>query len=323
MLDLTRLQCVKPRPGKVIAACPACREAGGDKAGEHLAIFDSGAFHCAVDSSEAHRRRIWELAGNRDLDRPAPPPIARRPMPAKPPDRPAATKPRLPPLRPLNVTEMARIAEIRRWPTFAGLELLTQRGLLWFGRVWDGGAEHDAWIVTDSTRLNAQARRLDGRPWQGIGGAKAKTLQGSQASWPVGLPESIPYPHIMLVEGGPDFLAALLSAWWGGHAGAIAPVMISGTGHTIPAAALPYFAGKPVTICTHADADPAKGQAASQRWADQLREAGAASVQFAAFARTRTEDGTPSPCKDLADYAATLHMPEPDAPDADTGAAPP
>ena len=37
--------------------------------------------------------------------------------------------------------------------------------------------------ITDSTRRNLQARRLDGGLWQGIGGKKAKSLPGVEASW--------------------------------------------------------------------------------------------------------------------------------------------
>ncbi|MDR0352224.1 MAG: hypothetical protein LBI02_02315 [Opitutaceae bacterium] len=208
-------------------------------------------------------------------------------------------------MRSLNVAEMARIAEQRGWPLFVGMELLSGRGLLWHGRVWDGGAEHDAWIVTDSARRNAQARRMDGLPWKC---GKAKTLPGSLAAWPVGLEESRDYPHVMLCEGGPDFLAALLVAWWHGYAATLAPVAILGAGLSIPGGALHYFAGKEITLCQHADTAHTKGQDAAQRWAAQLRGAGAASVQFADFARARAiADGRP--CKDLADFAATLRAP--------------
>jgi hypothetical protein len=201
---------------------------------------------------------------------------------------------------------MARIAEHRKWPSTAGLELLTGRGLLWHGRVWDGGAEYGSWIVTDSARLNAQARRLDGLPWNC---GKAKTLPGSLAGRPVGLDESRPFPRIMLCEGGPDFLAALLVAWWHGYAATVAPIAIFGAGLSIPADALHYFAGKEITLCQHADTGHASGQDAAQRWAAQLRAAGAASVHFAGFAQVRMVGGRP--CKDLADFATTLPPPAP------------
>lgn len=302
MLDPARLEKVRRRTGKLICRCPACAETGGDRAGEHLAVFENGAFHCAVDTSETHRKRIFELAGVRPSVTPS---IARRCVVAKPSPRRASHSPRFPELRPLNVKEMARIAEHRKWPLFAGLELLTRCGLLWHGRVWDGGTEYDAWIVTDSARRNAQARRLDGLPWQC---GKAKTLPGSLAGWPVGLEESRFFPHIMLCEGGPDFLASLLVAWWHEYAGMVAPVAIFGAGLSIPAGALHYFAGKEITLCQHVDTAHTKGQDAAQRWAAQLRDVRASSIQFTDFAQMRMADGRP--CKDLADFCATLQLPE-------------
>jgi hypothetical protein len=305
MLDLTRLEKPRQHAGKLICACPACREEGRDKAGDHLAVFASGAYCCAVDDSQAHRQRIFELAGVRQpAGHAAPPPIARRPVPAPPRSRPAPPTPRLPELRPLNALEMARLAEHRQWPSATGLELLTARGMLWHGRVWDGGTEHSSWIVTDSARRNAQARRLDGLPWQC---GKAKTLPGSTAGWPVGLAESRPYRHVMFCEGSPDFLAALLVSWWRGYADAIAPVAMLGAGLAIPDGALPCFAGKAVTIAQHADTGHTAGQDAAQRWAAQLRDAGAAAVHFAGFAQVLMASG--KPCKDLADFATTLRPP--------------
>ena len=42
--------------------CPACREAGSDKSGNHLTRFPSGKFSCAVHPGDrAHNRRIVEL----------------------------------------------------------------------------------------------------------------------------------------------------------------------------------------------------------------------------------------------------------------------
>ena len=47
---------------KKIEPCPACREAGTDKSGDHLAIFPSGKFACAIHPGDkAHNRRIVEL----------------------------------------------------------------------------------------------------------------------------------------------------------------------------------------------------------------------------------------------------------------------
>ena len=171
--------------------------------------------------------------------------------------------------------------------------------MLWHGMVWDDGREWPAWLVTDSSRRNAQARRLDGGLWHGIGDKKAKSLPGVEASWPIGAAEIGERPLVLLCEGQPDFCAALLVAWWEGVAvGDVAPVCMAGTGHSIPADALPLFAGKHIRIAIH---DDAAGREAAQRWADQLYLAGAKSVDGFDFAGMTRHDGRP--VGDLADFA--------------------
>ena len=67
-LDLSRLENVRERVGKVIARCPACSEMDRDKTGEHLAVFPDGKFGCvAYPKDRGHRSRIYALAG--DLSR--------------------------------------------------------------------------------------------------------------------------------------------------------------------------------------------------------------------------------------------------------------
>ncbi len=60
---------------KITMACPACREAGSDNSGNHLAVFPTGKFACAVHPGDkAHNRRIVELRpdlGKEDVFRPA------------------------------------------------------------------------------------------------------------------------------------------------------------------------------------------------------------------------------------------------------------
>jgi hypothetical protein len=197
---------------------------------------------------------------------------------------------------------MSAIADLRGWPSIAGMESLTRRNLLWHGMVWDDGRDWPAWIVTDSTRRNAQARRLDGQPWTGIGNAKAKTIPGCDPSWPIGAAALGERPLIVLCEGGPDFLAALLVAWWEGiEADQVAPVCMTGAGNSIHADALLFFAGKRVRIIVHTDG---KGHEAGERWARQLYHAGATCVDGFYFDGLTKNDG--QPMKDLADFAMLL-----------------
>lgn len=302
MLDLARLEKIRVRGAKLICRCPACAEMGADKSGEHLVILDEGRgpYRCIVDSvgkGGSHARRIFELVGK-------PEPCARwRPTPPTVEIPTVKAKPRIPKLRALNVSEMAAIQNQRGWPSFVGLQLLTQRSLLWHGMVWDNGEKWPAWIITDSSRRNAQARRIDGRPWSC---GKAKSLIGSAASWPIGASDIGARPIILLCEGGPDFLTTLLVAWWEGGqsiADTIAPVCMAGAGNSIHTDTLPLFAGKHIRIAAHADDI---GLEAGKRWARQLYGAGAARVDGFDFSGLVRRDG--QPMKDLADFAAQLDV---------------
>jgi hypothetical protein len=295
MLDLVKLEHVRQRDGKIEARCPACAEQGADRSGNHLFVSDDGKYGCILfpgPAGDAHRKRIFALAGDGEA-------IAKaRPMPiARPVAKPKAP-PIIPPLRRLTCTEMAAIAHMRGWSTYAGLQLLAYRGLLWHGEVFDAGGTWPAWVITDASRRNAQARRLDGGLWQGIG-AKAKTLPNGDPSWPIGCTEIGDHDLLLLCEGQPDFCVALLVEWWEGVS--VAPVCMTGAGNSIHADALSHFAGKHVRIATH---DDDAGRAAGVKWATQLYTAGAALVDRFNFAGLVMANG--KPVNDLADFATLL-----------------
>jgi hypothetical protein len=304
MLDLSRLERVRERGRKVIARCPACAELGADRSGDHLSIFDGGCgpFACVAFAGPGggdHRRRILELAGVRagrhGTFRQVHPKVTRR--------LPEERVFKLPPLLPPTIGELAAIAQVRGWHSFAGLELLRRRGLLWMGTVWDAGTHHRAWFITDSARRHAQARRLDGRVWDGIGG-KARSVAGSTGAWPIGASEIGDRPWVVLCEGQPDFAAALLVAWWEGvPVDDIAPVCMAGTGASLHPDSLALFAGKNVLIPQHND-ESGGGAAAAANWARQLYKAGAVCVDGYDFNGITLGNGRP--CKDLADYATLL-----------------
>lgn len=175
-------------------------------------------------------------------------------------------------LRRGTVTELSDLATLRRLPSFAGLQLATEREQLFFADVWDDGWEYPSWILTDSSRRNAQARRTDGKIWDGIQ-AKAKTISGCEAGWPVGISE-VEGRDIVLVEGGPDFLTAWHTIWDMGRARDLAPVAMFGASNPIHPEALPLFQGKAVWICAHRD-DNLAGARAGARWRDSLLAIGA------------------------------------------------
>ncbi len=165
-----------------------------------------------------------------------------------------------------STEECRRLAELRNVCVQA-VKLASKRGLLHFGTMADGGYV-PAWILTDRDRTNAQARRLDGKPWQSVEGCpKAKTLRGSQAAKPIGIQEAQGSPTIALVEGGPDLLAAMHFAWAEGVEDYVAPVAMFGATLNIPKDALPNFSGKRIRIFPHLDEG---GRNAAIRWERQL-----------------------------------------------------
>ena len=68
-----------------------------------------------------------------------------------------------------------------------GVAIAGERGLLFCADTEEGRT----WVITDSRRLIAQARRMDGKPFEHIGGHKAWTLPGSIGALPIGLYESL------------------------------------------------------------------------------------------------------------------------------------
>ncbi len=243
--------------------------------------------HALGVSPEDGCRKLIEFAGGHCAYVPAPRPISRA-ADASDGER-TAKRAGWPPFEKPTGAEIAAIAELRGL-SVEGVSLAAERGLLWCCESREGRV----WVVADSSRRNAQGRLLTGQPW--AAGMKARTLPGSVAAWPVGLPESRPFPAIALVEGGPDLLAALHLSWIAGAEARIAPVAILGASLSLPAEALPDFAGKRVRLFP--DADKA-GQTAGARWAAQLLAAGV-NVDGYCFGELARADG--EPVKDLNDF---------------------
>ena len=140
---------------------------------------------------------------------------------------------------------------------------------------------HECWILTDSSNRCVEARRIDGKLFPAVGTLaerKSHSLKGSSKSWPVGLlpggfEESWLEQHcrkILLVEGGPDYLAACQLIAESGEENVL-PVAMLGAGATICQDALTYFAGRNVTVVGHPDE---AGLAAAIRWGQQIKAAG-------------------------------------------------
>lgn len=179
----------------------------------------------------------------------------------------------LPPLSNGTPEEKGALAGIRKLPSGMGVALAVERGLLGFATLWDNGVNAPAWFITDAKRVNAQARRLDGLPWQGLPGTpKARTWRGACAGWPIGATDAADRPLVLLCEGGPDLLSALtLIALHATAPEDWAALAVTGASQRLHPEALTLFRGKRVRILPHADK---AGAAAALRWDAALATAG-------------------------------------------------
>jgi hypothetical protein len=198
-----------------------------------------------------------------------------------------------------TIHDITQLANLRKLPTTAGLELAIERHHLFFGPVADGPqggpyTNHHCWIVTDNARKSAQARRLDGQAF--FGDQKTKTISGTTGKWPIGMADST-LPEVALTEGGPDLLAAYTAVALLGCQDRIQPACILGSGQVIHSEAVPLFAHKLVWLFPHSDSNYAGLQGAI-RWEMQLKKVNARIVPF---------DFSPYPgVKDLNDFIAVI-----------------
>ena len=214
-----------------------------------------------------------------------PPPRSRRE--AKEPERPALV---LPPLTDGTPEDWRQVAKIRRLRPYAA-EVAASLGILRFGEV----CGFPCWVLVEEGRI-AEARRLDGKPSPALGPLgerKAHTLRGSRKSWPLGaslLAES-PEAAVLLVEGGPDWLAALHFLANEQRKGCV-PVAMLGRTTSISAEALPLFEGRRIRFYPHADQDGG-GRQAARKWTAQLASAGAGRIDAFDFSGLFRRDGRP------------------------------
>lgn len=190
--------------------------------------------------------------------------------------------------------DIATLATLRKLPFTDGLRACIDQGTLFFGPVFDEDQSHASWILTDSARRGAQARRMDGGLW--ANGMKAKTIAGTTSKWPVGIAEAGTL-DIAFVEGGPDFLAAATALAMLGMTDQIQPVAMFGSSNPIHRDALPLFARKTVWMFPHDDENLA-GLQGAVKWDNALRGVNAVVIPF---------DFTPYPgVKDLNDFVSAL-----------------
>ncbi len=161
----------------------------------------------------------------------------------------------------------------------AGLLLAYSLGVLRFAEV----GRYPCWVLTDASGKCAEARRLDRGLFPPLGileERKAHTLKGSTKRWPVGLApdvsefrsERLKGVPLVLVEGGPDLLAAYcLLAAIPMSKGDVQPVAMLGAEPKIGDEALSVIAGRRVIVIAQGNI---AGKEASRVWSGQLAAVG-------------------------------------------------
>jgi hypothetical protein len=167
----------------------------------------------------------------------------------------------------LTKSEMSDLAWQRQIPK-SGIQRASSLGLLWrlpanFNSE-KSRRQGDAWVITDSTLKQAMRRRMDGDNW--YGGAKSKLLPGCSGKTEIGLKEALSHKRIVVVEGGPDLLAAL--GYFPGRGVICMPSAYTDFSSQARRALIkPRYT---ISIIPHNDE---AGTKALERWTQQLRKA--------------------------------------------------
>jgi len=224
--------------------------------GESFDSIECFALVNGIGNSEAIRRLAAELPGRE----------AHQPRPA------AKRKELVIPKLSYSPEKAGALAKLRG-VTREGVDFAaTSMGALGFAQVLG----FDCWILTDGKTI-AEARRMDGEKFPSIGNLgerKSHTLAGSSKSSPIGIrpqygAKALKKLPLLLVEGGPDYLAACSILW--DHE-RYQPAAMLGSGQAIHADALPHFRERQVLILSHDDDAGVQG---AKKWARQLAQEGA------------------------------------------------
>lgn len=164
------------------------------------------------------------------------------------------------------------------------------------------------WVVSDGARKVMQFRRLDGRKWSAWNPTtrtreesfKSDTLGSTR--WPQGARLIGRRSRVVLVEGGPDLLAAFNFLHFAGLLDQVAVVEAVSASVNFDPAALPYFERKRVRVLSHWDkldqrSGKRAGDEAAAKWLTSLSAAGA-----------EVDAWTPGPMEETGTRAALLGL---------------
>ena len=274
-----------------------CKRMMDWSAGKNYDAIEFLAQALSLKNAEGIRRFI-EIANGRPVTV-APVPVIRCQAKAK------ERRPDLSGLRKATLWEVAEVSASRNISAGA-VELSQDLGTLRVGDV----CGLLSWVILDESGLCAEGRCINRTPYPEIktekiqlGERKAHTLRGSQKNWPVGILPAVSYRKafdvVALVEGGPDYLAALHFGLALKRTGVL-PVTLLGRcqgRHGLHPDSLQYLQGMRVRIFPHHDADNGSYENAQilARKLEQLK----CEVDFFVFEGLRKTDG--SPIKDLND----------------------
>jgi hypothetical protein len=251
--------------------------------GEHL---DAIAFYAAaknISNGDAFRA-LRAMAGGE----PAPGKVRfaqsntqqQKPMQSK--QSPPTARPPLPPAIEPTSKLLERTAKSRDLSVSAFETARVTMGTLSYGNVYED--EGTCWILSDREAPGWEARRCDGKPFVLRGRLMERKSQSRGPgikSWPVGIapPEftdeeiSIRDPLILLVEGGPDYIAAFEICWLYPTTPVLPCAMLGKGAKQIADRAMRHFRNRRVSILGHDDATES-----ILEWAGQIRAAGALRV---------------------------------------------
>ncbi|NCC59729.1 MAG: hypothetical protein EOM12_02110 [Verrucomicrobiae bacterium] len=217
-----------------------------------------------------------------------------------------------PKFRNLEENELLQIAGRYHLP-MPTLRILNQTRLIQFAEVKDEDCFCDCWCVSDGNGFNAQAMRLDGKPFgTSEKPLKKKTLCGSVSSYPVGwrilkqclsyfrpFPEELARCLVLLCEGNTDYAATWCLLFNLGLNGYVIPIGILGANVKPTKEIVEELKDANVLLAFDNDSGKEKnvGQNANECWGEALYNNNSTTRSISTFCF----DGFFSGCKDLRD----------------------
>jgi hypothetical protein len=206
------------------------------------------------------------------------------------PSEPPEPRPRVRGLRLGTDAQLQRFAD-NRGICVEALETAQRMGTARVGIV----CGHPSIVLMDQSGRCMEGRRLDNLKYPAIGGLperKAHTIANSCKAWPVGIAPYGQYLRrcelVALVEGGPDYFAALHFAHVFGATGVVPAAVLSRAVTGFHPGSNELFRGKRVRIFPHNDPD-GRSYRSALNWGRQLKQLGC-EVDFFTFKELPAKD---------------------------------